>query len=472
MTATCPSPTSPDFGDPSSLRGCTLYFDCATGLAGDMTLAALLDLGVPESFVREQLSLLPLSHWELQVSSVRKHGIVGKKVDVIDLGAPLTELSHEPKHHGHDHAHSHPHDHPHSDHDHDDPHHDAHGDDHDDDHHHHDHPHTHYADIRKMISSSGLLADVKQRALAMFDKLAAVEAALHGVTIPEVMFHEVGALDSIVDIVGVAAALSWLSPKRVVSRTVPLGSGRVKTAHGLLPIPAPATAALLRGAQVEAGDLLGELTTPTGALIVSSYAAGFGPLPPMQVLATGHGAGTRELPDRPNILRIIAGMEPQATTAPTHTDDTALWEICANIDDGNPQLFPPLVDSLLSVGANDAWLDQVIMKKGRPGTVLHVLCDEKQRAAIVQLILRETTTIGLRFHRVERTILQRSIVSVDTAFGPVDVKIGRDPHSQQILNVAPEFESVRKLAARCNVPIKQVYSAAIAAAEKQRPTTD
>ena len=206
--------------DPSALRGCTLYLDCATGLAGDMTLAALLDLGVPESFVRQQLALLPLSSWELQVTTVRKHGIVAKKVDVIDLGEPLPSHAHE--HHHHDDHHDDHHHHDDHDHHHDDHHHDG---------HHHDHPHTHYADIRKLISSAPLLDDVKRRALSMFDRLAEVEAAIHGTTVAEVMFHEVGALDSIVDIVGVAAALSWLSPRRVLSRTVPLGSGRVKIAQ-------------------------------------------------------------------------------------------------------------------------------------------------------------------------------------------------------------------------------------------------
>lgn len=446
-----------------ALRGATLYLDCATGLAGDMTLAALLDLGVPESFVRDQLAVLPLTSWELQVSTVRKHGIVGKKVDVIDLGEPLTAL---PGTHSHAHHHS----------DHDDDHHHSneevpHTHHADDDH--HEHAHTHYADIRQMISSAPLLGDVKQRALRMFDRLAEVEAAIHGVTTAEVMFHEVGALDSIVDIVGIAAALSWLSPRRVISRIIPLGSGRVRTAHGLLPIPAPATAALLKGAQVEAGDLLGELTTPTGALVVATYAESYGPLPKMRVLATGHGAGTRELPDRPNILRIIAGEETDAQAIPSKIPGPheRLWEVSANIDDMNPQLVPPLIEMLLRLGANDAWTVSATMKKGRPGIVLHALCDEQKRASVAQTILRETTTIGLRFQPVERTILDREIATVDTPHGPVEIKVGRDPVTRQIVNMAPEFESVRMLAARCDLPLKQVHSAALTAAEKYlRPT--
>lgn len=437
------------------LRGAILYFDCATGLAGDMTMAALLDLGVPESFVREQLALLPLSSWELQISTVTKRGMVGKKVDVIDLGEPM--LAHRHHHHGdteHHHEHRDHHDEPH---DHDEPRH------HED---HHEHPHTHYAEIRRLLLGAPLLSDVKARALRMFDRLAEVEAAMHGVTVPEVMFHEVGALDSIVDIVGVAAALSWLRPRRIICRTVPLGSGRVRTAHGLLPIPAPATAALLKGALVEAGDLLGELTTPTGALIVATHADSFGPMPAMRIVATGHGAGTRELPDRPNILRIFAGHEATELVQPIqpHIDEACLWELSANIDDMNPQLLPPLIESLLALGARDAWLVPVIMKKGRPGSMLQVLSEENQRETIVRHILAETTSLGVRYHRVSRSVLEREIVSVITSFGPVEIKLGRDPLTQKVTNVAPEFESVRALASEQAKPMKQIYAAALAAA--------
>jgi hypothetical protein len=519
---------------PSELRGTTLYFDCATGLAGDMTLAALLDLGVPESFVREQLALLPLSSWELQVSHVKKRGMVGKKVDVVDLGESVSSPvhhhvahkhlhdhhhdahdhhhdaheprhdmheprhdMHEPRHDAHDHrhdahkprhdAHKPRHDMHEPRHDMHEPRHDAHEPRHDmheprhdahdhhhdaHDHHHDAHPHTHYAEIRRMIVSAPLLADVKARALRMFDRLAVVEAAMHGVSPSEVMFHEVGALDSIVDIVGVAAALSWISPRRIVCRTVPLGTGRVRTAHGLLPVPAPATAALLKGAQVEAGDLLGELTTPTGALIVATHAESYGPMPAMRIVATGHGAGTRELPDRPNILRIFAGHEqsqPLAIpSAPTDTiqDGSSLWEISANIDDMNPQLVPPILDSLLSLGARDAWLAQTLMKKGRPGLLLQVLVDDDKRSAAIRHILAETSTIGLRFHRVFRVMLDREIASVTTAFGSIDVKLGRDPETRSVLNVAPEFESVRAAAATHHTPRKIVYAAALAEAYK------
>ena len=500
---------------PIELRGSTLYFDCATGLAGDMTLGALLDLGVPESFVREQLALLPLSSWELQVSHVKKRGMVGKKVDVVDLGESVSSPvhhhvdhkhlhgahhdAHDHHHDAHDHRHD-THDHRHDMHDHrhdmheprhdmheprhdmheprhdmHEPRHDMHEPRHDAHDPHHDaHPHTHYAEIRRMIVSAPLLADVKARALRMFDRLAVVEAAMHGVSPSEVMFHEVGALDSIVDIVGVAAALSWISPRRIVCRTVPLGTGRVRTAHGLLPVPAPATAALLKGAQVEAGDLLGELTTPTGALIVATHAESYGPMPAMRIVATGHGAGTRELPDRPNILRIFAGQEQSAShplaspSAPTDTaqDGASLWEVSANIDDMNPQLVPPILDSLLSLGARDAWLSQTLMKKGRPGLLLSALVDDDKRSAVIQHILAETSTIGLRFHRVSRVMLDREIASVTTAFGSIDVKLGRDPETRSVLNVAPEFESVRAAAATHHTPRKIVYAAALAEAYK------
>lgn len=402
----------------NELVGATLYFDCATGLAGDMILAALLDLGVPESFVRQQLALLPLEQWELRVTQVKRHGLVGKKVDVVDFS-------------------------------------DANA-----------HTHVHYGEIRSMLEAAALLPDTKRRALDMFEKLAHVEAALHGTTVADVAFHEVGALDSIVDIVGIAAALSWLSPSRVVSRKVPVGFGQVRTAHGFLPVPAPATSALLKGAQVEAGDALGELTTPTGALVVSTFADGYDTLPSMKVVAVGHGAGTRDLPDRPNMLRIFAGRETRPETAAhKHTAQTeTMWELAANLDDMNPQLLPPIVESLLLRGAKDVWLVPVAMKKGRPGVVLHVICDGEHRQELAALVLRETTTLGVRFHSVERLVLVRETVCVKTEHGPVEIKLGRDPATGDILNAAPEYETVVKLSVQTGIPIKRMYAEAVSIA--------
>ncbi len=292
----------------------------------------------------------------------------------------------------------------------------------------------------------------------MFDRLAAVEAALHGVDIREVRFHEVGAIDSIVDIVGVAAALSYLSPRRIVCRPVVLGSGSVRTAHGRLPVPAPATLALLRDVPVESGGPPHELTTPTGAVILAANVAAYGALPPLRVLAVGHGAGTRELADRPNLLRIIAGLEDPAS--PDGSDCVVLE---ANLDDMNPQIYGPLLERLLADGARDAWLVPVQMKKGRPGIVLSVLCDPARQAELSTRILRETTSLGVRSHRVARRMLSREIQTVHTEFGDIPIKIGRDPQTGEIWNAAPEFSVCAERAEAHHVPIKQVWVAALTA---------
>lgn len=320
----------------------------------------------------------------------------------------------------------------------------------------------HYAEIRALIEEAGergLAAEVIASALSMFDRLAAVEAALHGVDVREVAFHEVGALDSIVDIVGVVAALRWLAPRRIVSRRVVLGSGTVRTAHGILPVPAPATLALLRDVPVEAGGPACELTTPTGALILAEHASAYGPLPSLQIIAVGHGAGTRELADRPNLLRIIAGHESDVTDA--GGPDCCVLE--ANLDDMNPQLYGPLCEALLSTGARDVWLVPVQMKKGRPGTVLSALCDPGREAELTRLILRESASLGVRRHAVSRTMLQREHVTVRTEFGDIPIKRGRDPQTGEIWNAAPEFSICVERAAAAGVPIKEVLGAAMAA---------
>jgi hypothetical protein len=428
----------------SPLQGCTLYLDCFAGIAGDMTLGALLDLGVPEEAVRAALARLPLSGYSLQTGRVLRGGLSGCKV-LVEIHAPQLPGT------GHDHD---PPDHEH--HDHDDPHGHGHG----------DHPHVHYAEIRAMLTGAGLPEDVLRRALAIFDPIAQVEAAIHGVPVAEVRFHEVGAVDSIVDIVGTAAALSWLRPRRVLCRPVPLGHGTVRTAHGLLPVPAPATLSLLRGVPVESGGLPApaELTTPTGAAILAGCAEAYGPMPSMIVLGTGWGAGDRELPDRPNLLRVVAGTEaPGPQGSP---EDGACLILSANLDDMNPELCEPLLDGLLQAGARDVWFQPVHMKKNRPGVVLSVLCDPPLRERLTTLILRESTTLGVRFHRVERTTLSRTFEEVPTPYGAVRMKLGlRDG---TVWNAAPEYESCRARAREHGVPVKAVYAAALAAYHRTR----
>ncbi len=450
-----------------ALRGSTLYFDCFSGIAGDMTLGALLDLGVPESVVRQALSRLDLQAYELRIRKVRKGALNALHVEVLEPDHAQHAAHHHDAHQQH-HVHSHDHD----AHSHD---HDAHSHDHG---HGHtelaNHPHIHYGQIRTLLEAAFLadaaaeVADIGRRALAMFDRLAAVEAQIHGVAVSEVAFHEVGALDSIVDIVGTAAALSWLRPQRVLARPVPLGSGMVRTAHGLLPVPAPATLALLHGVPVESGGPPYELCTPTGAVILACNACSYGSLPAMRVIGVGHGAGTRELADRPNLLRVMAGIESAAEVSAS----ASCLVLEANIDDMNPQLFSPLMESLFQAGARDAWLTPVHMKKGRPGVVVSVLCDSAQRQELVDVLLRESTTLGVRMHAVERQVLDRQSIEVSTEFGRVTIKLGKDPQSGQVRNVAPEFSSAVQRASAAAVPIKTVLAAALAAyyQDPQNPT--
>jgi uncharacterized protein (TIGR00299 family) protein len=313
----------------------------------------------------------------------------------------------------------------------------------------------------------------------MFDRIAQVEAALHGVSVEDVAFHEVGALDSIVDLVGTAAALAWLRPARILARVVPLGSGTVRTAHGRLPVPAPATLALLEGATIEAGPQLGELTTPTGAAILAAHVSTYGPLPPLRLLGTGWGAGSRELPGQPNLVRLIVG-EPLETAphtgASVHSALRAapsLVELAVNLDDLSPQLAAPLIDQLLGAGALDAWFVPITMKKGRPGLCLHALGPPEAEGRLVELLFAESSTLGVRIHEVAREVLERRIVDVETPFGPVAVKLGgrrlgpgASLSEAEILNVQPEFESCRQRAAAHGAPMKRVWSAALVAAEQ------
>lgn len=398
------------------LRGQELYFDCFAGIAGDMTLGALLDLGVPEEAVRGELAKLPVRNYRLERERVQRGALVGTKIHVLVDGHDES-FDHHHEHHGHD-----------------------------------THAHTHYRDIKAMLQRH-LGGDVLARALAIFDRIAVVEAKLHGVSVDDVAFHEVGAVDSIVDIVGAAAALAWLRPSRITSRRVPLGSGSVDTAHGRLPVPAPATLQLLAGADVEAGGD-GELTTPTGAGIVAASVSAFGPLPPMRVLGVGWGAGDRQLADRPNLLRVVAGVPVAAVDA----DEIVVVE--ANIDDMNPELCEPLLEALFAAGAVDAWFTPIVMKKSRPALTVAALCAAASREVVAAALLRESTTIGVRFSTVARTTLPRHLVEVETPWGTVPVKVAGDGDAA---NAAPEYEACRALAARAGVPVKRVYLAALAA---------
>jgi hypothetical protein len=408
----------------------TLYVDCYAGIAGDMMLGALVDVGVPESVIREALAKIPLDGYSLRFERVMRGALAGTKA-IVDVHAHAHAHADEHRRDGHGHGHGHAHL--------------------------GDHPHRHYAEIRAMLE--GLPSVVKARARAIFDRLAAVEAKLHGTTVDEVAFHEVGAVDSIVDIVGAAAGLAWLNPARVVVRRVPLGSGAVKTAHGMLPVPAPATMALLAeaGALVEDGGLAVELTTPTGAAILAASANAYGPPPAMRVRATGWGAGDRELADRPNLLRLVVGDdEPAAESA-------EIVEIAANVDDMNPELYEPLLAALFAAGAVDAWLTPIVMKKGRPAITVSALAPVAAAPSVRAALLAESTTLGVRWRTLARETLARRIVEVDTRFGRVAVKLGE--RDGVVTHVAPEYESCRTRASEAGVPTRSVWAAALAAAE-------
>jgi hypothetical protein len=310
-----------------------------------------------------------------------------------------------------------------------------------------------------MIAASGLEAAVQARAAAMFDRLGEVEAAIHQVPVEQIHFHEVGAIDSIVDIVGTAWAMEQLHVARVVSSPLNVGSGTVATAHGRLPVPAPATLRLLEGVPTYAEGSPMERVTPTGALLVTSYAGAFGAMPPMTIRAAGYGAGGREVPDRPNVLRAVLG-----DASADATDDGADERVVvveANVDDMNPQIFAVVMDRLFAAGALDVFFTPVQMKKNRPATLLTAIAPVARRAAVVDTLLRETSTIGVRYQEWMRECLARETVPVTTAYGAVRMKVAR--RGAEIMNASPEFDDCVQRSLESRVPVKDVLADAIRA---------
>jgi len=398
-----------------------LYFDCFSGISGDMTLGALLDAGLPLEELKHAFGSLALQDVHVHADRVLRAGVSATKFTV----------------HAHQHAH----------------------DDHH--HHHHDgHAHSHGAhrslpEIFELIDKSALSPEGRDRAKVMFQRLAEAEAAIHQMPVDRVHLHEVGALDSILDIVGAVFALDWAGADRVVCSPLNVGGGMVQSAHGLFPVPAPATVKLLGGAPVYAGAVQKELVTPTGALIVSTYASSFGPIPAMSVERVGYGAGDRDDAQTPNVLRVLIG---EAAQAPA-TERVIVVE--CEIDDMNPQLFGVAMERLYAAGALEVFYVPVQMKKNRPGTLLTVIVAPEKRPAIADVIFRETTTIGVRYTEVERECLAREIVTVDTPLGAVRFKISsRHGHA---VTATPEFEDCARLAAANNLPVKDVQALATAA---------
>ena len=387
------------------------YFDCYSGISGDMILGALVDLGVSPGKIRKALKTLDLKGYKLQTSQVQRGLIAGTKAHV-----KIEKVSHS--------------------------HHKA----------------RKYSDIKKLLANSDLSSISKKNALEVFKRIAVVEAAVHKTTVEKIHFHEVGAVDSIVDIVGGVVAIESLKLDRIYSSPLNVGEGFVECAHGCLPVPAPATLKLLKGIPTFSSGIKKELTTPTGAAMIGFYADQFGSLPTMKIIDDGYGAGDHIIPQMPNMLRVILGEFDE------ESDDEELVMIEANIDDMNPELYEAAMDSLFKAGALDVYLCPIIMKKSRPASKISVLSTETNREIMTQVLLQETSSFGLRYYKVGRTVLEREIISVKTTYGPIKIKIGKlDGKS---LQASPEYEDCKKVSNTRKVSVKIVYDEAFSKARK------
>jgi uncharacterized protein (TIGR00299 family) protein len=418
-----------------------------------MFLGALLDLGLPLDGLRSALGSLAIEYGSVSADRVLRAGVAATKFRLHE--ASLAGVVGGGQRHSHDegrHAHQHQDDHDHShSHGHEaDPHHYGHSHRRDDPAHHH--PHHSLKDIAGFIERSALTREGKDRAIHLFRRLGEAEAAIHDMPLEKIHLHEVGALDSIIDIVGVVYGMGWLGADRVVASPLNVGSGTVVCAHGTFPVPAPATARLLEGVPVYAGEVAAELVTPTGALIVTDYADSFDRLPVMRITSIGYGAGERNFARNPNVLRILVGEADSAAAA------ARVVVLECEIDDMNPQLFGPLMERLHQAGALDVFYAPVQMKKNRPGTLVTVVARPELREALSGLIFSETTTIGVRYHEMERDCLEREIRSVATPLGPIRFKIAR--RAGRVLNASPEFDDCAKAAAEHALPIKEVQGIA------------
>lgn len=379
-----------------------LYLDATAGIAGDMTVAVLLDLGMPLAYLKDELGKLglPDGTFDLNQEEVRRGGMVGRHF--------VVHLSHSHEHHDHGH-----------------------------------HQHRHYADIREMIAVSSLTEQAKELAQRIFLRLAEAEAKAHQVAVEQVQFHEVGAVDSIVDIVGTAIGLDWLKVDRVYCSAVPLGGGFVQTAHGRLPVPAPATAELLKGLVVHADCGAGERVTPTGAAILAALAAPRSGMPEMTIIKTGHGAGSRDFTDCPNILRGFLGeLSEQA-------DHETVLELTCNLDDVTPEQLGYTMEQLFAAGALDVWHASIQMKKQRPGLMLSLLCRPEQTDLMAQLLMKETGSLGVRLQQMQRLVQQRRIEEYQTSLGVVRFKV-----SQQ--GSKPEYEDCCRIAREQGLALREV----------------
>ncbi len=434
------------------------WFDCATGASGDMILGALVDAGADVKRLRAALRSLPVTGWRLSARSVQKHGLAATKVDVVltgsrRKGAPTAAGAAHVVDPGHaiSEAHAQGHAHPHT------------------------HgakpapagarksaaagavPHVALADILHTLRHSRLPEGISRRAVRVFEALGREEAGIHGIPLARVHFHEVGAVDALVDIVGALLALDLLGVSAVHVSALPMSRGTVRCAHGILPVPAPATLGLLRGAPWVPTPLEGELVTPTAAAIFACEAASFGSFPAMVLERVGYGAGTRDLPDRANVLRVLLGSA-SSPTAVTRPPSERVWVVEASLDDAPGEAVGYAFERLFAAGALDVHAVPVHMKKNRPGVVLSAIVPESALLRVEGVFLRETTTFGVRRHAVERSVLPRERKTVRTRFGPVRVKVGL--LGGEVVTVHPEYEDCRALAEKKGVPLRTVIAAA------------
>ena len=416
----------------------TLYLDIFSGISGDMFLGAMIDIGVDAAVLEAELAKLNLDGYQLHVGRKTKSNIEGVKFDGHLLPVKGGEHSHE---HGHSHSHSH------------------------DDNGGHSHERN-FADIQSLINASALSAWVKEKSIAVFRRVAVAEGKVHGMPPDEVHFHEVGAVDSIVDIVGGCIALELLGKPRVLAAPVTEGTGWVDCAHGRFPVPTAATLEILgaRGIIVNQCDEPHELVTPTGAALLAEFAESFGLMRGVTPERIGYGLGTRDMNTRPNVLRAVLGQAEAATEAkPLDWERDTVTVIETNLDDINAEHLGHFVETVLEAGALDVFHTPIQMKKNRPGVMLTVLCAEADADRFSEMILRETTALGVRRHAADRRKLRREVVTVETPLGQVRVKLGR--LNGELVQAAPEYESCRAAAAKAGVPLKAVYAAAQKALE-------
>jgi uncharacterized protein (TIGR00299 family) protein len=416
-----------------------LYYDCFAGISGDMNLGAMLDLGIEADFLKNELLKLPVKGYTLQITRDIRKGISGTRVNVI-VDEPRLLMA-DPGH-THHHEHEHPHDHEHF----------------------HDHGqsnlhlhqqekkpgHNSFAEIRHLILSSNLNDNIKDRSLSIFIKVAEAEAKIHNLPVDEVHFHEVGAVDSIVDIVGAAICLDKLGVDAIYCSTVELGGGSVRCAHGIYPVPAPATAEIIKQMPVRKGTVNYEATTPTGAAILAACVNKFTDVSEFSILRTGYGIGAKD-GEIPNVLRVFL-CESVDTMEP---DKESSYIVECNIDDMNPEFYDYITDSLFTAGAKDVYITPIIMKKSRPAVKLSVLCTADNEAGINEVLFRETSTIGVRKYRVDKTVLDRAIETISTALG--DVRVKSAFFKGICIKSKPEYEDCIKIAREKGIPVSHVY---------------